>query len=164
RNRVALSERSRSALYQGFSAFVDEEAVQEMMSYFPARDVEEPVTKESLRAESAAVRLDFAREFADLRAEFADFKLEIRTDIADFKSEIRTDLSDFKSEIRTDLSDFKSEIRTDLSDFKLEIRAELAAVELRLGSEFRSEIRRTMWLNVGMLAAFAAVIIAAVRI
>jgi hypothetical protein len=44
---MPLSEKSRSALYQGLvSAVRDEEAVAEMMAYFPARDVEEPVTKE----------------------------------------------------------------------------------------------------------------------
>ncbi len=49
---MALSERSRSVLYQGLVTIVeDEQAVQEMMSYFPARDVEEPVTKDFLRAE-----------------------------------------------------------------------------------------------------------------
>ena len=36
---MALSERSRSVLYQGLITIVDDEqAVQEMMSYFPARD------------------------------------------------------------------------------------------------------------------------------
>ncbi|MGI8709476.1 MAG: hypothetical protein ACR2LA_00555 [Acidimicrobiales bacterium] len=43
--------RSRSTIYQTFTTLIDdEEAVEEMLSYFPARDVEEPVTKEFLRA------------------------------------------------------------------------------------------------------------------
>ncbi len=52
---MALTEKSRSAIYQGLSNVVDEEAVQEMLSHFPARDVEEPVTKEFLRAEMAGL-------------------------------------------------------------------------------------------------------------
>ena len=52
---MALTEKSRSALYQGLSTIADEQAVQEMLSYFPARDVEEPVTKEFLRAELSDV-------------------------------------------------------------------------------------------------------------
>ncbi len=63
---MALTEKSRSALYQGLTRIVDEEAVQEMMSFFPARDVEEPVTKEFLRA-----------EMSDLRAELSEFKAEL---------------------------------------------------------------------------------------
>ncbi len=64
---MALSERSRSALYRGFSAVVDdEEAVAEMLSFFPARDVEEAVTKEFMRAELAETELRLGGE---LRAE-----------------------------------------------------------------------------------------------
>ena len=49
---MAMTERSRSILFQRLSAITDdEEAVGEMMSYFPARDVEEPATKEFVRAE-----------------------------------------------------------------------------------------------------------------
>jgi len=72
---VALTERSRSALYRGFSTIADEEAVQEMLSYFPARDVEEPVTKEFLRAELSGV------------------ESSIRTDMSAMESAIRTDMS-----------------------------------------------------------------------
>src|SRR5699024_1734876 len=46
-----------------FSELVDDEqAVEEMLSYFPARDVEEPVTKDILRAE-------LQTEIGSLRAE-----------------------------------------------------------------------------------------------
>jgi chromosome segregation ATPase len=80
-----MTERSRSALYQGLSTVVDEEAVQEMMSFFPARDVEEPVTKEFLRAEMADLRAQMAElraEMAELRAEMADLRTELRAEMA----------------------------------------------------------------------------------
>jgi len=66
---MALTERSRNALYQGLTDVIDEEAVSEMLSYFPARDSEEPVTNEFLRAEMADLRADLRAEMADLRAE-----------------------------------------------------------------------------------------------
>ena len=74
---MALTERSRSALYLGLSSIVDEEAVQEMMSFFPARDVEEPVTKELLRAEMSDLRSELKGEMADLRAEMAGLRTEM---------------------------------------------------------------------------------------
>lgn len=50
-----MTERSRSTLYRGLVDLLDdEEAVGEMMSYFPARDAEEPATKEFVRAEIQA--------------------------------------------------------------------------------------------------------------
>ena len=79
---MALTERSRSALYQGLSNIVDEEAVQEMMSFFPARDVEEPVTKEFLRA-----------EMSDLRAEMSDLRAELKGDMASLRAEMKGDMS-----------------------------------------------------------------------
>jgi len=54
---MALSERSRSALCHGLSDVIgDEEAVGEMMSYFPARDVDEPATRDFVAAQIADVR------------------------------------------------------------------------------------------------------------
>jgi len=65
---MALGERSRSALYQGLASVVDDEqAVDEMLSHFPARDVEEPVTKDFLRAEMAGMGSELRSEMAGLR-------------------------------------------------------------------------------------------------
>ncbi|WCO67455.1 hypothetical protein PO878_01820 [Iamia majanohamensis] len=57
---MAMTERSRSILFQRLSSLThDDEAVGEMMSYFPARDVEEPATKEFVRAEIHAATTRF---------------------------------------------------------------------------------------------------------
>ncbi len=51
-----------------------------MMSHFPARDVEEPVTKEFLRAEIADVRSEIAEVRGDIngvRGEIAGLRGEI---------------------------------------------------------------------------------------
>lgn len=72
---MALTERSRSVLYQGLSGLIDdEEAIGEMLSYFPARDVEEPVTKDFLRAQLSAypTRLEVQAEFVAVRADIAE--------------------------------------------------------------------------------------------
>ena len=71
---MPLTQRSRSALYHGLTEVIDDDqAVEEMLSYFPSRDVEEPVTKEFLRAEMA----DLRAEMADLRSEMADLRAEM---------------------------------------------------------------------------------------
>ena len=70
---MAISEKSRSALYQGLVPIAGEEAVGEMLSYFPARDVDEPVSKELLRAEIADVKT----EIAGVRTEIADLRTEM---------------------------------------------------------------------------------------
>ncbi len=71
---MALTEKSRSALYQGLTTIIDnQQAVEEMLSYFPTRDVEEPVTKEFLRAEMNDLRV----EMSDLRVEMSDLRTEM---------------------------------------------------------------------------------------
>ena len=56
----------------------DEEAVAEMLSFFPARDVEEAVTKEFMRAELAETELRLGGE---LRAEIRDLGIDLRAEI-----------------------------------------------------------------------------------
>jgi hypothetical protein len=62
---MAMLEKHRIEVYNAFVALVGEEAAQAMMSQFPARDVEEPVTKADLAVGLAELRT----EMADLRAE-----------------------------------------------------------------------------------------------
>ena len=48
---MALLEEHRNIMYNHFLPRLGKEATQAMLSQFPARDVEEPVTKEFLAAE-----------------------------------------------------------------------------------------------------------------
>ena len=67
---MPLSERSRAALYEALTTIVDDqEAVQEMLSQFPSRDVDEYVTKGFLRAEMTELRTGLQSEISALRLE-----------------------------------------------------------------------------------------------
>ena len=117
-----------SCLYQGLITVIDDEqAVEEMMSYFPARDVEEPVTKEFLRAELADLRGGMAALGADLRSEMTALGVDLRKEIAAGDAGLRDEMA-------------------------------------TLGRELRADIHRMAAINVASLAAFAGVVIAAVRL
>ena len=125
---MSLTERSRAALYQGLITVIDDEqAVEEMMSYFPARDVEEPVTKEFLRA-----------ELADLRSEMAELGSELRSEMAVLGVDLRREIAAGDAGLRDEMA--------------------------TLGRELRADIHRMAAINVASLAAFAGVVIAAVRL
>ena len=129
---MSLTERSRAALYQGLITVIDDEqAVEEMMSYFPARDVEEPVTKEFLRAEMADLR-------AELRAEMASQLSGLRGEMAALGSDLRGEIAAGDAGLRDEIS--------------------------TLGRDLRADIHRMAAINVASLAAFAGVVIAAVRL
>jgi hypothetical protein len=83
---MALSASSRSTLYQTFSPLLGEKATEEMLANFPARDVEEPVTKEHLD-----------RRIAEVQTSIAEFRGEMRTELA----HVRRDMSEeFRSQQR----------------------------------------------------------------
>ena len=83
---MAMTQRSRSVLYQRLTAVTEDEvAVGELLSYYPSRDVEEPATKEFVAARSAEVLAEVAdvrAGFSDLRADFSDLRSDVSTQIA----------------------------------------------------------------------------------
>ena len=84
---MALTERSRNKIYETFNALIDDEqAVDEMLSYFPARDVEEPVTKDFLRAELASLRTDLHDELRKLQARMVASSIAVATAIIAFSN------------------------------------------------------------------------------
>lgn len=63
---MALTEKSRSALYLGLSHVIDEEAVEEMLTNFPTHDIDDIATKDFVRAEIAGVRTEMASMKAEI--------------------------------------------------------------------------------------------------
>ena len=55
---MALSQKHRNALYAHFLPTVGEEVTEALLSEFPARDGDDLVTKEFLRAEMAELRVE----------------------------------------------------------------------------------------------------------
>lgn len=75
-----------------------------MLSYFPARDTEEPVTKNDLRTESAALRLEVD---TIIRSECDKVRTELKSDIADLRTESKSDIAALRGEI--------GELRSDMN-------------------------------------------------
>ena len=81
---MALSTRHRSSIYRTLFPLIGEEEAEALLSQFPARELDEPVTKEFVRAEMADVRA----EIADVRAEIAELRGELHTEIAQLEARI----------------------------------------------------------------------------
>jgi len=73
---VALSQKHRSSIYQQLSPILGEEA-EALLSQFPARDLDEPVTKEFVRAEIAVLRAEMVGEFGSVRGEIGALRAEL---------------------------------------------------------------------------------------
>ena len=69
---MALSAKHRSRIYEQLSPMLGEEEAEALLSQFPSRDLDEPVTKEFVRAEIGDLRTELRSEIADLRTELHD--------------------------------------------------------------------------------------------
>jgi len=69
---MAMSQKSRSEIYQAFEPLLGEVATEEMLAHFPARDVDQPVTVAHLEAELAKLRTEMAELRTDLTRELHD--------------------------------------------------------------------------------------------
>jgi hypothetical protein len=63
---MALSQKHRSTIYQRLQPILGEEESEALLSHFPARDLDEPVTKEFVHAEIANVRTEISNLRSDL--------------------------------------------------------------------------------------------------
>jgi hypothetical protein len=71
---MALTNKSRTAIYSGLTDIIDEDAVEEMLTNFPARETVEPVTRDFLAAQMSQMRA----EMAQIRAEMARMESRIQ--------------------------------------------------------------------------------------
>jgi len=134
---MSLSERSRNHLYTGLSAVIDdEEAVDEMLSHFPARDLDEPVTRDHLRAEIALL---------DGR---------ITTGLAALDQKMTDGFAATDSRITIGLA----AAQADTAALDQKVTEQFAAMEARLGSEMRTWFLATMGLIIAGLAGLAGLV------
>ena len=58
---MPLSQKHRSTIYEKLEPILGEEEAEALLSQFPARDLDEPVTREFVRAEIAELRVEMHR-------------------------------------------------------------------------------------------------------
>ena len=68
---MALTNNSRTAIYSGLTDIIDEDAVEEMLTNFPARETDEPVTQDFLAAQMSQMRAEMAQMESRIQDRFA---------------------------------------------------------------------------------------------
>ncbi len=112
---MALSEKSRSHLYQALTQLVDEEAVSEMLTHFPTRGDAEPVTREHLDRRLAELRSELHAELAGVRTEISDLRGELRTEIAGLRGELHTEIAGLRGELGAEISGLRGELHAEIA-------------------------------------------------
>jgi hypothetical protein len=100
---VALTEKHRNTIYQYLAPAWGDEVTQAFLSQFPAREGEEPITRDFLRAELAELRGELRAEMSDwgngLRAEIADQGISLRAEMADQGASLRAEMAELRAEL-----------------------------------------------------------------
>ena len=143
---MALSQKHRSSIYQHLTPILGEEEAEALLSHFPARDLDEPVTKEFVRAEIADVRA----EIADVRADVAELRGELHTGISGVRGELHTEIAGVRGELHTGLAS----VRTEIAELRGEMYSGLSSLEARISERFRQQ---TIWLVSSMAVCIGIV-------
>lgn len=124
---------------------VGEEAAEAMLSQFPARDLDEPVTKEFVRGEIADVHI----EFANVRAEIADLRGEMTTEFAKVRGEMDAGLAGLRGDMTTEFAKVRGEMATGFAVLRQEMGD--------IGKHVATRVQVTIGIATGFLAAVAYV-------
>lgn len=80
---MPLTNKHRSSIYRRLVPVLGDEETEALLSQFPARDDDEPISREFLRAEVADLRTELHTEMAGLRTELHDGLGAFRTEFHD---------------------------------------------------------------------------------
>jgi len=114
---MSLSHRSRSALFRGFTSLIDDEAaVEEMLSSFPSRELDEPVTKDFHRAESALLRAEFHHDMTQLRD-------GLRGEMTELRDGLRGEMTGLSAEMHAGFAELRIEMHRNSQRLTLTLAA-----------------------------------------
>ena len=98
---MALTAKHRSSIYQNIAPIIGEEEAGALLDQFPSRDLDEPVTKDFVRADVNEVRSEMSAGFAEVHVEFAAVRSEMSAGFA----EVRVETTQLRVELLEKLSD-----------------------------------------------------------
>lgn len=180
---MAISNKSRAVLLSSLTRLTnDEGAVEEMLANFPARDMDEPASREFIDSRISNLEVGLEARFAQIDGRFvklettvdsrfatleADFaKAEVKADARYAEADARFSAVDAKAdarfaeaEARADARFSEAGARTDAKFSKMETL--MAEAETRMMTYIHSEIRSSMRWTIAMVFSLAVVLVGA---
>ncbi len=134
---MPLSQQHRTSIHDGLSPIVGADAVEALLSEFPATELDRPATEGFVRAEIADLRGEVRTEFANVRGEITVLRGEMRTEFANVRGEI---------------ADLRGEMRTEFAAVRGELHDEIQGLRAEFADRFRSQ---TVWMASALTAGLA---------
>lgn len=127
---MALQEKHRNTVYNAFVPLLGEEVTEAVLSHFPARDVEESVSREHLdrrfAEQNAGIEAQLIAIRADIDQRFTEQNAHVDRRFVEQNTEFDRKLDELRAEFDRKLDDLRAEVNRKLDDLRAEV------VELRL--------------------------------
>ena len=123
---MPLTNKHRSSIYRRLVPVLGDEETEALLSQFPARDDDEPISREFLRAEVADLRTELHTEMAGLRTELHD-------KVTDLRTELHTEMTGLRTELHDGLGAFRTEFHDGVSALDSKLEKQMHEQTVRLG-------------------------------
>ena len=163
-----MSHKSRSVLHRSFTELTHNEgAVEEMLSYFPTRDEDEPASKEFIGSRISGLEVELEARFAQIDARFAQInarfvKLEGQMEARFAQTDSRFAKLEGQMEVRFAKLEGQMEARFAQVEARFSgLETRMAEAETRLMVFMHEEIRSSMRWTIAMVFSLAVVLVGA---
>ncbi|MBL8777840.1 MAG: hypothetical protein JNK12_18010 [Acidimicrobiales bacterium] len=152
------------------------------LAEFPAREGDEPITRDFLRAELSVTRGELRGEMGDLRGDLTGQMADLRGDLTGQMADLRNDLTGQMADLRNDLTgrmaglastlrgemtDLSSDLRTDLGGQVMQLQLAVAALEARIAQSeaaFQKESKRQLAIIVTAILGTGTAVLAGMAV
>ncbi len=168
---MALSAQHRSILYTEFVERLGPDVTEAFLAEFPAREGDEPITRDFLRAELSVTRGELRGEMADLRGELrgemADLRGDLNAQMADLRGDLNGQMAGLASTLRGEMTDLSNDLRTDLGGQMMQLQLAVAALEIRIAqyeAAFQKESKRQLAIIVTAILGTGTAVLAGMAV
>lgn len=143
---MALTQQHRSAIYDVWAPQLGEEVTEALIAHFPARDLDEPVTKEFVDLRIADVEV----KIAELEVKIAELDVKIaglRADMREGDAALRADMREGDATLRAEIHQVSERLSAEIHHVSERFSAELHQVVTDLRQDAGTQMRQlTVWL------------------
>ncbi len=113
---MALSQRHRSTIYTRLEPLLGEEETEALLAQFPAREIDEPVTREFVHAEIEGLRSEMNERFGTLHAGMNDRFGTLHAEMNDRFGTLHAEMNERFGTLHAEMNERFGTLRAEMHD------------------------------------------------
>ena len=147
---MALQEKYRNILYQAWVPMLGEEATAAVLAHFPAREDEDPITKDHLDRRFVEHRAVMDRRFLELRA-------DLERQINELRNDLERQINELRSDLEREIAGLRSDLERQINEARLDGERQAAAIRVEVAQQSDKTFHRMLALAAITVTAMSAV-------